>query len=249
MKIQILSDIHLEFVKKITLIIDKMSEADVDITVIAGDLITGHNDGKMYTNIIEELSRCFSHPVLIVPGNHDYYSSSIKEMDRVFSRIKSENIYILNRKTVNIDGINFIGATGWWNKIPPFNIVKYINDFEYIKDLKSLDFGSQIGLKDKKFFEEELEKLKGEKVVCISHIAPCHYSIHPKFIGDRVNFFFNSNYFGLIKRYQPLLWVHGHTHESFDYFIDDTRVVCNPMGYPKPYDENKSFDFHKNIVI
>jgi len=27
------------------------------------------------------------------------------------------------------------------------------------------------------------------------------------------------------------LWVHGHMHESFDYEIYGTRVVCNPRGY------------------
>jgi Icc-related predicted phosphoesterase len=28
------------------------------------------------------------------------------------------------------------------------------------------------------------------------------------------------------------LWIHGHTHDSFDYCIGNTRVVCNPGGYP-----------------
>jgi hypothetical protein len=28
------------------------------------------------------------------------------------------------------------------------------------------------------------------------------------------------------------LWVHGHTHSSFDYLLNGTRVVCNPRGYP-----------------
>ena len=27
------------------------------------------------------------------------------------------------------------------------------------------------------------------------------------------------------------LWVHGHMHESFDYEVYGTRVVCNPRGY------------------
>jgi len=28
------------------------------------------------------------------------------------------------------------------------------------------------------------------------------------------------------------LWVHGHVHNCFDYQINQTRVVCNPLGYP-----------------
>ena len=27
-----------------------------------------------------------------------------------------------------------------------------------------------------------------------------------------------------------VLWVDGHTHDSFDYQVDNCRVVCNPRG-------------------
>jgi hypothetical protein len=30
---------------------------------------------------------------------------------------------------------------------------------------------------------------------------------------------------------QIKLWTHGHTHETFDYVVGETRVVCNPRGY------------------
>jgi hypothetical protein len=29
------------------------------------------------------------------------------------------------------------------------------------------------------------------------------------------------------------LWIHGHTHSSFDYVVAGTRVVCNPRGYAR----------------
>ena len=29
----------------------------------------------------------------------------------------------------------------------------------------------------------------------------------------------------------PLLWVHGHTHQQFDYRVRSCRIVCNPRGY------------------
>ena len=32
-------------------------------------------------------------------------------------------------------------------------------------------------------------------------------------------------------RPQIKLWMHGHTHDDFDYMIDQTRIVCNPRGY------------------
>jgi hypothetical protein len=27
------------------------------------------------------------------------------------------------------------------------------------------------------------------------------------------------------------LWIHGHTHDSFDYVVRGTRIVANPRGY------------------
>ena len=43
---------------------------------------------------------------------------------------------------------------------------------------------------------------------------------------------FASSLEGLIEEYQPILWIHGHTHDPFDYELFATRVVCNPRGYP-----------------
>jgi predicted phosphodiesterase len=38
----------------------------------------------------------------------------------------------------------------------------------------------------------------------------------------------------------PKLIVHGHTHDPCDYMIGETRVICNPRGYPAehPWYEN-----------
>ena len=39
------------------------------------------------------------------------------------------------------------------------------------------------------------------------------------------------------------LWIHGHTHDSFDYSVKGTRVLCNPRGYAKNgVNENAVFD-------
>ena len=35
----------------------------------------------------------------------------------------------------------------------------------------------------------------------------------------------------ILDRPQIKLWTHGHTHDTFDYMIGTTRIVCNPRGY------------------
>jgi Icc-related predicted phosphoesterase len=42
------------------------------------------------------------------------------------------------------------------------------------------------------------------------------------------------------------LWIHGHMHESFDYEVYGTRLVCNPRGYAP---EALKPDFRSNWVI
>jgi predicted phosphodiesterase len=42
------------------------------------------------------------------------------------------------------------------------------------------------------------------------------------------------------------LWIHGHTHDPFDYEINGTRVICNPRGYPG---ENASWTSRAALVV
>ena len=50
---------------------------------------------------------------------------------------------------------------------------------------------------------------------------------------------FASDLSRLIEDRGPDLWVHGHVHDSLDYEVGDTRIVCNPRGYGT---ENPAFD-------
>ena len=53
----------------------------------------------------------------------------------------------------------------------------------------------------------------------------------------------------LIIEMQPRLWVHGHTHEIFDYYIGTTRVLCNPRGYPHERENAKRNPAIPNLKI
>jgi Icc-related predicted phosphoesterase len=55
--------------------------------------------------------------------------------------------------------------------------------------------------------------------VAITHHAPHSGSSHPRYRGSAMNPGFVSNCEDLILKTKPLLWVHGHTHDSFDYEI------------------------------
>ena len=87
-------------------------------------------------------------------------------------------------------------------------------------------------------------RIPGPTVV-ITHHAPSARSIHPRFHGSMLNASFVSNADHLAGGDRVQLWVHGHTHDSFDYHLNGTRVVCNPRGYSKGgVIENSHFDPH-----
>ena len=77
----------------------------------------------------------------------------------------------------------------------------------------------------------------------ITHHAPSRGSIHPRFEGSLVNACFVSDAKYLLDGRRAQLWIHGHTHDSFDYVVNGTRIVCNPRGYAKAgVNENALFD-------
>jgi hypothetical protein len=74
----------------------------------------------------------------------------------------------------------------------------------------------------------------------VTHHLPLRQSIHPKYAGSELNPSFASELSDLMGP-PASMWIHGHTHESFDYIVKGTRIVCNPRGY-FPMELNPEFD-------
>jgi hypothetical protein len=84
------------------------------------------------------------------------------------------------------------------------------------------------------------------KTVVVGHHAPSWKSIHPKYANQQMT---NSAYASnledvMLDNPHVALWTHGHVHHCWDYMIGDTRVICNPHGYP-----NENPDFDPNLLI
>jgi hypothetical protein len=69
------------------------------------------------------------------------------------------------------------------------------------------------------------------KTVVVTHHAPSSQSVHPRYARDLLTPAFASNLENLMDGDRAALWIHGHMHESFDYEVYGTRVICNPRGY------------------
>lgn len=86
------------------------------------------------------------------------------------------------------------------------------------------------------------------KTVVVTHHAPSSQSVHPRYARDLLTPAFASNLENLVEGDRVALWIHGHMHESFDYEIYRTRMVCNPRGYA-PKALNEDFDQIYTIEI
>ena len=68
--------------------------------------------------------------------------------------------------------------------------------------------------------------------IVVGHHCPSELSVAPQYKGDLLNGAFRSKLDDFIEaRPQIKYWLHGHTHHNFNYWIGETRVVCNPRGY------------------
>lgn len=90
-------------------------------------------------------------------------------------------------------------------------------------------------MESRRWLSTELENARDLKVVVVSHHGPSVRSVAERYRDDRLTPGFVSHLDRLVTECD--LWVHGHTHDSFDYEMARTdgrsaRVVCNPRGYP-----------------
>jgi Icc-related predicted phosphoesterase len=74
------------------------------------------------------------------------------------------------------------------------------------------------------------ESFDGRTMV-VTHHAPSSRSVYPRYARDQLTPAFASSLEMMMNGERAALWVHGHMHDSFDYEINGTRVVCNPRGY------------------
>jgi predicted phosphodiesterase len=226
MKIQYISDIHLELQKKIPKIIPV-----ANILVLAGDI--GYPDTNIYKEFLKEMNKLFK-KVFLITGNHEYYSSNSMEevensIEKTLEIYNLKNITFLNSSYEDYEGIRFIGTTLWTNIKNPSNT---INDMNIIKDF-SVELNNELHSVQKEFLEESLQE-SPLPIVIITHHLPSYTLIHKEFQTDSWNKYnqnFASDCDSLIK--PPIkLWIYGHTHKENNSVINSVHCVCNPIGYP-----------------
>lgn len=225
MKTLILSDIHLEFHKDEGRgFLLNLSKHEPDLLILAGDICTP----DLHETILSGLSALFP-KTLFVLGNHDYYGSEPKRVEEHVQNLvsKRDNLFWLDNNTVEIGGQKFFGGTLWF-KDDPHTVFysRYLNDFSQIKNFVPWVYQKETE------FRNLIKEVTSEDVV-ITHHLPTHKS-NKGFQNSPLTRFFVNDLEEDLYHLKPKLWVHGHTHKSSDYvFSGGTRILCNPLGYPR----------------
>lgn len=252
MRIWLLSDLHLEFAD----LRQPLAIPEADVCVVAGDLCRAPANG------VHWLAKHVAHamPCIYVAGNHEFYKEAIKEglEDGRSAAAGFPNIHFLENDAAVVDGVRFVGATLWTDyriegdpAVAMFHARERMNDYRQIAKQRKPwqrfvpETAYRMHQQSRLFIETAL-KDNPAKTVVVTHHLPHARSVPASFHGDLLNAAYASDLSGIIEAGRPALWIHGHTHESCDYVIGDTRVVCNPRGYD---DENASFNPASTVLF
>lgn len=248
MIIGILSDLHLRPQEELP-----RPHFAGDVMILAGDICAGKGG-------IEWALATFDCDVLYVPGNHEYYNHNVSTLDAELSDLcAGTRVRVLQNNVVVLNGVRFVGCTLWTD----FDLYgtqresaeaagRKINDFAVIGHGTLLLTPPQrltLHRRSRAFLEEVLAQPFDGRTVVITHHAPSARSVAPRFQGDALATAYVSNLDGLVERSSADLWVHGHVHDSFDYTIGNTRVLCNAKGRHGEDMERESPPFRWNYTV
>lgn len=271
MKIQLLSDLHLEvhpgYVPR--------PAAGADLLVLAGD-IGSYQSGSLLTDADFGLAR-FSPlhgwpvPVFYLPGNHEYDGL---DFDATHARLRATcerlGMVWLEREVVFVDGVRFVGTTLWTDfdalapaaDAPGATLAQQLRARDkafraanyYLRKNSSLRAGRPMladelreqGLLCQQWLRDALASAHAGATVVVTHFAPSLRSADPRYGLTPGTAGFCNALDELLA--QADLWLHGHLHAPSDYVYNGCRVVANPLGYASK-NEQSAFQDAATIVL
>ena len=279
MKIQLLSDLHLESNPHFT----ATPTPGADVLVLAGDIGSYQKGSKLSDlNIADFGLARFSPlpvavggaawpvPVFFLPGNHEYDGLDFDEAHaRLRETCERLGMVWLERETVVLAGVRFIGCTLWTD----FDALAYINpqaaDSPLTQQLQArekafraanfylhknhsfrqglpmlADAVREEGVKSQDWLRLVLAEAFNGPTVVVTHFAPSLLSADPRYGLNAGTAGFCNGLDDLLG--SARLWLHGHLHCPADYVKNGCRVVANPLGYARKGEQD---GFQADLLI
>jgi len=242
MKLDLMSDLHLEFFHRFDEVefrrywIRVMASQTADVLLLAGDLSVdlGREEPRVEW-LFAEMARRW--PIVsAVLGNHDYWSQS-----RPYTAMKAAAaarypmVTFLENEWLDLGDARLFGAT-WWTRIAPADelfLEDYMKDYEKTIAPEGECFGAAT---TSALHEASRAALRcglqesDRPVVVLTHHAPSFES-SPRPVERSSAGFCSADEDLMLDFPQIRLWCHGHLHSPSDYVRNGTRVRCRPHGY------------------
>ena len=250
-KIQVLSDLHNEVYRSMS--IPDLKPTNADVVVLAGDIDNGIKGVSWAIKQSELLGK----PIIYVPGNHEYYHCDLDKTLKLMRMLTSgTSVHVLDNDALYIAGARFLGSTFWtdYKAYPGVSqdiamrvVSTTLNDHVLIR-VDDVGFTPMHALvrheMSKLWLETELAKDVDVPTVVVTHHGPSTKCQHADFELSAVSTGFYSNLDDLVG--EADLWIYGHTHSNLDTEIKGTRLVSNQFGYAYRY---KSPAFNPKLIV
>jgi predicted phosphodiesterase len=188
-------------------------------------------------------------------------------------------LHVLDGDELVLEGVRFLGTTLWTDfalaietprglasnvelaerlvetALPDFRLIRVPNPSALPGTWQERDGkvfrahdARRIHHEQRRWLKERLDAPFNGKTVVVTHHAPHRGSLAPWYASDWISAGFVSelpdDFFAV-----PELWVHGHSHTSFDYEVGRCRVLCNPRGYINASGATENTQFNPRLVI
>ena len=253
MKVNLLSDVHLEFQRG-----KHFHPGEGDVLVLAGDICvaadlgTGSEDDEVAQAFFAECVKNYN-KVYYTAGNHEYYHGDIENVDSILKKIPG--VTYLNNSSECYQGWHFVGTTLWadfknGNPVVMQDAAQNMTDYHVITKrgmpLTPMDtlkrHDEAIG-----WLRQCLPMLRGP-IFMFSHHAPSMQS-NQNYREPAVSGAYCTNLIELIESFPAIrYWAHGHVHKSSNYHIGNCNVIANPRGYFH-YAINEDFNPTKQLLL
>ena len=257
MNLQLLSDLHLEAHPDFVPVL----APGADLLVLAGDIGSYQSGSSLAARGDADFGLArFSPrlgwpvPVLFVPGNHEYDGM---DFDETHSRLRSTcerlGLIWLERETVALGGVRFVGTTLWsdFDALGPpthdsaTTLTQQLRSREkafraanyYLRKTGGTRGGAPFlaeavreqALVCQQWLRATLAEPFDGPTVVVTHFAPSLKSADPRYGLTPGTAGFCNALDDLLPPAQ--LWLHGHLHAPSDYRHNGCRVIANPFGY------------------
>lgn len=241
MRIQYVSDLHLEFPQNRQWLAKHPLEVTGDILLVAGDsayldLPESGNDTYSAYKFWDWASEHYKQ-VIVCFGNHDFYGYyDLVTMSNDFCKEIRHNVHAYYNSVVHFDSIDIIVST-LWSKIKPYDAFlteKNVSDFYRIKynghRLTADDFNREHE-RCLAFIEQAISESDAEKIIVVTHHVPTQLCTAVEFKNSTINGAFTVELGEFIADHRIDYWIYGHSHRNIKAQIGETLIMSNQLGY------------------